>query len=87
MTAPTLATTTDDALDAAALAAAAMEHCIFPLAPVEGVRQDGPTIFVRGEGVHLFDANGRAYLDMMSSHTRANALGYGNREIADAVAE
>jgi putrescine---pyruvate transaminase len=73
--------------DAAALRAAAMAHCVFPLAPAAHVREEGPAIYVRGEGVRLTDADGRVFLDMMSSHTRANALGYGNREIADAVAE
>ncbi len=86
MSAPTLASAAD-ALDPTSLAATAMEHCVFPLAPVAGVREAGPTIYVRGEGVRLYDAEGRAYIDMMSSHTRANSLGYGNREIADAVAE
>ncbi len=63
----------------------ALEHCMFPLAMVEDVRRDGPTIYVRGEGVRLTEASGRCILDMMSSHTRANSLGYGNREIAQAV--
>ena len=39
----------------------------------------------KGEGVELTDHNGRVYLDMMSSHTRANSLGYGTQEIAKAV--
>jgi adenosylmethionine-8-amino-7-oxononanoate aminotransferase len=69
------------------LIAAAMRHCVFPLAEMERVRRDGPTVYVRGEGTRLWDADGRAYLDMMSSHTRANSLGYGNREIAAAVGE
>ncbi|MFN8593995.1 MAG: aspartate aminotransferase family protein [Thermomicrobiales bacterium] len=73
-------------IDAAQLAADAMAHCIFPLAPADDLRREGPLIYVHGEGVRLTDANGREYLDMMSSHTRANSLGYGNKEIAQAVA-
>jgi adenosylmethionine-8-amino-7-oxononanoate aminotransferase len=68
------------------LVAEALEHCVFPLAPVEEVQREGPRIYIRGEGVRLTDLDGREYLDMMSSHTRANSLGYGNTEIADAVA-
>jgi adenosylmethionine-8-amino-7-oxononanoate aminotransferase len=68
------------------LVAEALEHCVFPLAPVEDIQRDGPTIYVRGDGVRLTDLAGREYLDMMSSHTRANSLGYGNAEIAAAVA-
>ena len=63
----------------------AFQHCIFPLANMEDVRVDGPNIYVKGEGVRLTDQRGRTYLDMMSSHTRANSLGYGQTEIADAV--
>ena len=58
---------------------------MFPLAAVEDVQRDGPTVYVRGEGVRITDIDGREYLDMMSSHTRANSLGYGNAEIAAAV--
>jgi adenosylmethionine-8-amino-7-oxononanoate aminotransferase len=72
---------------AADLAQTALEHCVFPLVPMADVQREGPHIYVRGEGVRLWDAEGRDYLDMMSSHTRANSLGYGNREIAAAVGE
>ena len=68
------------------LMAEALEHCVFPLAPVEDIQRDGPKVYVRGEGVRVTDIDGREYLDMMSSHTRANSLGYGNSEIAAAVA-
>ncbi len=63
----------------------AFQHCIFPLANMEEVRQNGPNIYVKGEGVELTDHHGRVYLDMMSSHTRANSLGYGSQEIARAI--
>ena len=63
----------------------AFEHCLFPLADAAEVRRAGPTIYVRGDGVELEDVHGRRTLDMMSSHTRANSLGYGNEEIARAV--
>jgi putrescine aminotransferase len=63
----------------------AFQHCIFPLAQMEEVRRNGPNIYVKGKGVELTDHRGRTYLDMMSSHTRANSLGYGREEIARAV--
>ena len=69
------------------LIAKALEHCVFPLAPVEDVQRDGLKVYVRGEGVRLTDVDGREYLDMMSSHTRANSLGYGNTEIVAAIAK
>lgn len=63
----------------------AFQHCIFPLANMEEVRRNGPNIYVKGRGVELTDHKGRTYLDMMSSHTRANSLGYGAEEIAKAI--
>lgn len=74
-------------IDADKLDDTTFEHCLFPLADVENVRKYGPTVFVDGEGVRLTDSHGKSYLDMMSTHTRANTLGYGNHEIAQAVYE
>ncbi len=65
----------------------ALEHCILPLASREALGQHGLNIYVRGEGTRLWDTEGNEYLDMMSSHTRANSLGYGNEEVAHAVYE
>jgi putrescine aminotransferase len=76
---------TPPAIEAQELVATALEHCVFPLAPVEEVQREGLKIYLRGDGVRLTDIEGREYLDMMSSHTRANSLGYGNKEIAEAV--
>ncbi len=72
-------------VDSSELTAEALEHCVFPLALAEDVRRDGLNIYTRGDGVRLTASDGREYLDMMSSHTRANTLGYGNTEIAQAV--
>ena len=63
----------------------ALEHCLFSLVPMEEIRREGPRIYVQGQGVELIDLNGTTYIDMISSHTRANSLGYGNQEIAQAV--
>jgi acetylornithine aminotransferase/acetylornithine/N-succinyldiaminopimelate aminotransferase len=43
-----------------------------------------PIGFVRGEGVHLYDENGTAYLDMLSG-IGVSALGYGHLAIQDAI--
>ncbi len=69
------------------LARIAFDHCILPMVPSSEVQQEGPTIIAEGSGVHVTDIRGRTYLDMMSSHTRANSLGYGNNEIAEAMFE
>jgi len=67
------------------LVALAFEHCLFPVIDQRTVHEDGPIIYVRGQGIELTDLAGNILLDMMGSHTRANTLGYGNREIAQAV--
>ena len=69
------------------VAAAALEHCIFPMIDPAAVRKDGPMIFQSGEGIVLTDSQGKTYRDMISSHTRANSLGYGNEEVARAYYE
>ena len=43
-------------------------------------------LIVRGEGVHVFDAEGKRYLDATASLWYAN-IGHGRTEVADAVAE
>ena len=45
-----------------------------------------PLDVVRGEGVRLFDADGRAYLDFTSG-IAVNALGYGDPGLAEAMRE
>ncbi len=45
-----------------------------------------PITFVRGEGVTLFDADGKSYLDFVSG-IAVNALGYGNKAYTNALKE
>ena len=66
------------------LAEDAQRHCLFPLIDREEIRRDGPIILTEGRGLVVKDAAGKSYLDMISSHTRANSLGYGSEEIAKA---
>jgi acetylornithine aminotransferase/acetylornithine/N-succinyldiaminopimelate aminotransferase len=45
-----------------------------------------PVVFERGEGVHLFDAEGRRYLDFLSG-IGVNALGYGHSAVQKTLCE
>ena len=65
----------------------AEEFYIWPLISKEQLAAEGPMIFSEGEGVTLTDVDGKQYLDVTSSWTRASSLGYGNEEIARAVYE
>lgn len=57
-----------------------------PFADMAAVERDGELSIVRGEGSHVFDADGKRYLDATASLWYCN-VGHGRREIADAVAE
>jgi acetylornithine/N-succinyldiaminopimelate aminotransferase len=45
-----------------------------------------PILFVKGEGVHIIDEQGKRYLDLLSG-IGVNALGYGNPVIEEAIAK
>src|ERR1700681_715303 len=70
-----------------ALARDAAAHCILPMTTAAEAREQGPTIYASGFRAELTDVNGKKYLDMMSTHTRAASLGYCNEEIARAMYE
>jgi len=69
------------------LAREALAHCLLPMTPRAALTPENLQIYTHGDGVELHDIEGRTYLDMISAHTRANTLGYGNHEIAQAVAD
>lgn len=56
-----------------------------PFADMAAVVAGGELSIVRGEGSHIFDADGRRYLDATASLWYCN-VGHGRTEIADAVA-
>jgi acetylornithine/N-succinyldiaminopimelate aminotransferase len=55
-----------------------------PTESILGTYKRAPMEFVRGAGVELFDANGKAYLDMASG-IAVNALGYGDEGVRRAI--
>ncbi|MBI4494147.1 MAG: aspartate aminotransferase family protein [Chloroflexi bacterium] len=60
------------------------EHLIHPLHLA--AEHTEPLIFVRGEGALIWDAQGREYIDGLSSLWNVN-VGHGRRELAQAAAE
>jgi putrescine aminotransferase len=56
-----------------------------PFADMRAIDRDGPLVLARGEGVHVWDADGRRYLDAAAGLWNVN-VGHGRREIGDAVA-
>ena len=43
-----------------------------------------PVVIVRGEGAHLWDADGKEYIDCVGGQGAAN-IGHGNQAVADAI--
>ncbi len=72
-------------MDAREIKQQALEHHIFGLANRQQLQEEGPFIFASAEGITVTDIDGNQYLDMMSTLTRANSVGYGREEIARAV--
>jgi putrescine aminotransferase len=66
------------------LARADLEHLIHPL--YHPAAHEGAVIFERGEGVWLWDTNGKRYLDGLSCLWNVN-IGHGRREVAEAARE
>lgn len=59
-------------------------HLILHLTPKTAVEKGIPVIS-RGEGVYVFDSEGRKYIDLVAGVTRPVHLGYGNSELAQAI--
>ena len=47
--------------------------------------EEGVTVITRGQGVRVFDQEGKSYLDLVAGMTRPVHVGYGRKEIAQAV--
>ena len=62
-----------------AVEAAAFAHCVMPLAPVAEVREQGPAIYVRGEGVRL-DARTRMMYDRRHVFINGESFMAGGRD-------
>jgi len=57
-------------------------HHLHPFTHFAGLAQEGSRVIIRGEGVWLWDSEGKRYLDAMSGLWCVN-VGYGRRELAE----
>ena len=67
------------------LAARDIETLIHPYTNLDQFRQTGPLVLERGQGVHVYDTNGKPYLEGLAG-LWCTALGYGNEELVEAAA-
>lgn len=68
----------------ATLSAMDLSHHLHPFSDMKVLKENGVRVMQRGEGVHIFDTDGNRYLDAFAGLWCVN-VGYGRREIADAV--
>jgi len=61
-----------------------LEYLFHPSTDLASHRHSGPLIWQRGEGVHVYDSEGRRYLEGMAG-LWCTALGYGEGELIEAA--
>jgi 4-aminobutyrate--pyruvate transaminase len=67
------------------IAARDVETLLHPYTELAAFRDTGPLVIERAEGVCVYDADGKEYIEGMSG-LWCTALGYGNEELAEAAA-
>jgi 4-aminobutyrate--pyruvate transaminase len=68
------------------LAVRDVETLVHPYINLASFRETGPLVIERAQGVHVYDSNGKAYIEGMAG-LWCTALGYGNEELVEAAAE
>ena len=63
-----------------------IEGLIYPYTNLSKIRQTGPLVLERGEGVYVWDSDGKRYIEGLAGLWCA-ALGYGNEEMIEAARE
>lgn len=64
----------------------AKANLLHPVSNLKAVREQGPLVLVRGEGVYLWDADGNRYIDGFAGLWNVN-VGHGRHELAVAAAD
>ena len=66
------------------LAARDVETLVHPYINLSRFRDTGPMVIERGQGVYVYDSDGKAYIEGMAG-LWCTALGYGNEELIEAA--
>lgn len=73
-------------LNTAELAAKDRAHMVHPVSNIKQVLEVGPLVLHRGEGIYLWDTDGKQYIDGFAGLWNVN-VGHGRHELAVAAAE
>lgn len=63
-----------------------VEALLHPYTPLHRLREIGPLILERGQGIHVWDSRGKEYIEGMSG-LWCTGLGYGDEELIEAATE
>ena len=61
-----------------------VRHHLHPYTQLRQLEETGPLVIVRGEGVQVFDENGKAYIEAMAGLWCAS-LGFSEKRLVDAA--
>jgi 4-aminobutyrate--pyruvate transaminase len=67
------------------LAVRDIETLVHPYSNLASFRETGPLVIERGQGIYVYDSDGKAYIEGMAG-LWCTALGYGNEELAETAA-
>jgi 4-aminobutyrate--pyruvate transaminase len=67
------------------LAVRDVETLVHPYVNLARFRETGPLVIERGQGIYVYDSDGKAYIEGMAG-LWCTALGYGNEELVEAAA-
>jgi 4-aminobutyrate--pyruvate transaminase len=62
------------------------EALLHPYTPIHRLREIGPLVIQRGKGIHVYDTQGKPYIEGMSG-LWCTGLGYGDEELIEAATE
>ena len=62
-----------------------VQHVVHPLTNLHDHQMRGPLIWDRGEGIYLYDTNGKRYIDAAAGMWNVN-VGHGRAELAEVAA-
>ncbi|ALK09678.1 aminotransferase [Blastochloris viridis] len=62
-----------------------VETLVHPYTHLAKLRETGPLVLERANGIHVYDVDGKAYIEGLSG-LWCTALGYGNEEVVEAAA-
>ena len=61
-----------------------VETLVHPYTHLAKLRETGPLVIERAKGIHVYDVDGKAYIEGLSG-LWCTSLGYGNEEVVEAA--